>query len=208
MGVGHVRGHTPCLSCGTGEDGEHLIGGTHIVLVPGEDQQTLIDGAGRRVENSRHVAAQPFISRTYRTIMHVIAQVRSDEGKVRCGGCGAEIRGEVSIGHIVTGAASRVVADVVEVEEGVVLGSILAGGGEKAGRGHGFHVGFPGQSFGFEVIGEVRGVDMAGGRGDAVGGDAEVIPAIELQVVGQAGVDGGVVVCGPPEAVAEAGDVG
>ena len=92
MGVGGGRGHSSTLRRRTGKDGQHLVALAAIVFIPGQDQQALVHRAGRRIEDGRQVALQPVVSGGHRAIVHVVAQVRRDEGKIRGVRGGGQVR--------------------------------------------------------------------------------------------------------------------
>src|SRR5690348_14311898 len=164
-----------------------------LALVPGDEDRrraVLVFGA---VEDRRQVAGQPFVAVGRRPVVHVVDEVRRDEGERRQLVV-LQVAGQVRIGHVGTGAAvqRRVISGRV------VPHGVIAGVGVVAVRRHRFLVRLPRLALAEDAL--RRG--GAGGFRVAVG--QEVMQARVRQpgrggdVVRQAGVGDVVVVGGQP----------
>jgi hypothetical protein len=195
------------LGAGTSKDRQDVVARAAVVFVPGQHEDAGLGGAGRRVQDGRQVVLEPRVAGADRAIVHIVALVGRDEHVVRGGRSRGQVAAQIGVGHHMAVAPGGVGADVIEVHKWVVLGRVGARAGEVAGRRHAFHVAFPGEALRLQVVCEVLGCAVTGRRRIAVGGDAVVAARVDLQVVRQAGVIGGVVVGGADIAVAQLRDV-
>ena len=136
--------------------------------------------------------------------MHVIAHVGGDPGEVRrvvTREVGAELREWDDVRR----TAARVAADVVVVDERIVLLHVWIGVADEAARGHAFHVRLPGATARLNLVGDVRRIDVAA---RAITGNPEGAARGQGEVVGKARVTHGVVPGRQTVAGGQAVDIG
>ena len=65
------------------------------------------------------------------------------------------------IGHHASITTGGVIPNIIEVNERIMLGRIFARGSDATIYRHRFHITFPCEPFGLQVICQVGGIDMA-----------------------------------------------
>ena len=125
------RGRHAGLTSRADEDRRDLVHRREVVLVPRDHQQRVRARERGAAEDLRHLALQPRIAGRDRAVVHVVAEVRSDERKVRRR-ASAQVSRELRVRHDVASASRDVGLDVGEVDKRVVLRCVGAAG-RKAG---------------------------------------------------------------------------
>ena len=94
--------------------------------------------------------------------MHVIAHVGRDPGEIR-DAARRKIGAQLCEWDHMRGAARRIGADVVVVDEGIVLLHVGIRVADEAARGHAFHICLPGSPRGLHLVRNVRRTHVASG---------------------------------------------
>ena len=169
-------------------------------LVPGDEQSAAVL-VSVRIQDSRNFVGQPSVALRHRVIqrragvVHVVAQVRRDEVVLRHRAVtqiGRQLRVRPDVGDAVGGIRVVSVRNVVEIDKRIVLRSVVAHGGERAGSaGNILLVRLPGDAGVFELGHQVQRSALVIHAGIAVVENAEIIARLEPEIVGQAGMNTG-----------------
>ena len=190
---------------GAQEYQRHPVARGGVVLVPRDRQQRALRLESGRVEDRGHLLRQPRIACPDRAVVHVVAHVGSDERVIRRGRRGLQVGGHLRERHHVRLAPRGVGADVVEVDERVVLLRVWIAVPDEAGGRHRLLVSLP------AAAPVLQGIREVGGRHPArcaVRRDAVRAASGEREVVGQARVRDAEVAGGQRARRQEAVDVG
>src|SRR5207253_1779988 len=135
-------------------DQRDLVGARGIILIPGQREQRALLSKSRRAENRRYLLPQPRITGLDRAVVHVAAHVWRDERVVGRRRRRLKIGCKLTVGNDVALAAARIVTDVVEVNERIVLLGIWIAVADEACRRHRLLVGLPALPCGFKPVGD------------------------------------------------------
>ncbi len=160
-----------------------------LPLVPDEEDDAVVQRGP--VDDPRQLRLEPVVAgldrvaaRAAGRAVHVVAEVRGDVDVIRHV-VRRQVRGERAVGLAVrdaigVGLRRRVARDVLEEDEGIVLGRVEAAARDRAGAGGGilpFLIGDPGDVVGriLDLRHQVRGAARAvGRRGVAVRGEGTI----------------------------------
>ncbi len=190
------------MAAPVGRVGSAPVGGAALTLVPGDEHGRPAALVGGAVEDRWQVLGQPLVAVGDRAVVHVVDQVRRDEGE-RGQRVVLQVGGQLGVGHVMGGApAARGV-----VRGRVVPHRVLASVRLVTVRGHRFFVSLPRLALSEDAPRLRRtagdGVAVAVELGDGLIPE----PGGRADVVRQAGVTDVVVIGGQPTLLGQRVDV-
>ena len=125
------------------DDEVHAVVARRVVFIPRQQQDRVLSREGGRAEDGGDLCPEPRIAGRDRAVVHVVAHVGCDPRVAGRGRRAPQVGTELSERNDVGLAPAGVGADVVVVDERIVLDRVRVGVGGGAARGHALHVCLP-----------------------------------------------------------------